>query len=302
MAGGVFGLDAAAGPRTWWSSELIGANGDGTAVLDGTSDSSIDFNSNARAVRTSQQPDRSRRADQCDHGGRRERNRREPDRALRRRGLRRSVWPQRLGLQPPDPGELDRERHRRDLRRRPTGAAIKENCSASSAPCRLGDSHRQAAAPRRATRLEQRPDLANNSATSVTTRSRSSAMARTRTRSSPTSAAQPTALRRPRRDDGPGNRAMAQTWASPRLKSSGSPRRRSPAPPARATGPGLPLRLPQGRLPGRAQEADRHQDVKPDGTWKLKPGGKIEKSWVIIAIQTDEIGNGSELSKGKQRR
>jgi parallel beta-helix repeat protein len=42
--------------------------------------------------------------------------------------------------------------------------------------------------------------------------------------------------------------------------------------------------------------------VKADGSWKLKPGGKVKKSWVITALQNDSTGNGSELTKGKSRR
>ena len=59
---------------------------------------------------------------------------------------------------------------------------------------------------------------------------------------------------------------------------------------------------PKGDFPAELKKLVGTQDVKPDGTWKLKPAGGVKKSWVITANQTDAIGNGSELSKGKQRR
>ena len=42
------------------------------------------------------------------------------------------------------------------------------------------------------------------------------------------------------------------------------------------------------------------KNVKNDGTWKFKPDKKIKGKHVITALQADDIGNSSELSKGKQ--
>ncbi|MEA2526471.1 MAG: hypothetical protein QOF73_3698 [Thermomicrobiales bacterium] len=42
------------------------------------------------------------------------------------------------------------------------------------------------------------------------------------------------------------------------------------------------------------------KNVKNDGTWKLKPDNKIKGKHVITALQIDELGNSSELSKGKK--
>ncbi len=59
---------------------------------------------------------------------------------------------------------------------------------------------------------------------------------------------------------------------------------------------------PKGDFPDELKKLVGTADVKPDGNWKLKPGGGIKKSWVVTANQTDSAGNGSELSKGKRRR
>jgi hypothetical protein len=58
----------------------------------------------------------------------------------------------------------------------------------------------------------------------------------------------------------------------------------------------------KGKFPRGLKKLIGTKTVKPDGTWKLKPGGTIKKSWVITTNQTDSAGNGSELSKGKSRR
>ncbi len=60
---------------------------------------------------------------------------------------------------------------------------------------------------------------------------------------------------------------------------------------------------PEGDFPQRLKKLIGTKDVKPDGTWKLKaPGKGVKKSWVLTANQTDSTGNGSELSKGKKRK
>jgi hypothetical protein len=60
---------------------------------------------------------------------------------------------------------------------------------------------------------------------------------------------------------------------------------------------------PKGDFPDGLRKLIGTKTVKPDGTWSLKPGGNgVRKSWVITANQTDSAGNGSELSKGKSRR
>ena len=60
---------------------------------------------------------------------------------------------------------------------------------------------------------------------------------------------------------------------------------------------------PKGDFPEGLKKLVGTKDVKPDGTWKLKvPGKGVKKSWVVTANQTDSAGNGSELSKGKSRK
>ena len=60
---------------------------------------------------------------------------------------------------------------------------------------------------------------------------------------------------------------------------------------------------PKGDFPDELKKLLGTKDVKPDGTWKLKvPGAGVKKSWVITANQTNSAGNGSELSKGKKRK
>ena len=60
---------------------------------------------------------------------------------------------------------------------------------------------------------------------------------------------------------------------------------------------------PKGDFPQELRKLIGTKTVKDDGTWKLKPGGNgVKKSWVVTANQNDPTGNGSELSKGKQRK
>jgi hypothetical protein len=59
----------------------------------------------------------------------------------------------------------------------------------------------------------------------------------------------------------------------------------------------------KGEFPAGLKKLLGRKDVKPDGTWKLNPAGTtIKKGWVVTALQNDPDGNGSELSKGKQRK
>ena len=42
------------------------------------------------------------------------------------------------------------------------------------------------------------------------------------------------------------------------------------------------------------------KNIKNDGTWKFKPDSKIKGKHVITALQADDVGNSSELAKGKE--
>ena len=59
---------------------------------------------------------------------------------------------------------------------------------------------------------------------------------------------------------------------------------------------------PKGDFPQGLKKLLGTKDVKPDGTWKFKPGGTIKKSWVLTALHMDDANNGSELAKGRRGR
>ncbi len=294
------------------TSNSIGTNADGTAVLDGTSDSAIIVNSNGSAPATIQ--GNLIAADSAIN-------------AMTVRGGGATIAANQIGLSGVansgggiglvvegsshvDPGKLDRERQRRrgSTSPRPPAPTLAANLIGVLGP--VGDSGIAITPGRR--HLEQNaigsndPDLANEFGDIGGGRDPgSSATARTRTRSSPTSAARPAASSSTSRE----RTAPATAPTGPNAGIEAPKVKELTAKAISGTGvPGATVWVyrsgsPKGDVPQELRKLIGTKTVKDDGTWKLKPGGNgVKKSWVVTANQNDVTGNGSEFAKGKQRK